>query len=208
MTDDLAALNFDNLPEGQNSPAATLDAEPNSELQPEGKSQPKRKRALLEAAPILGGVFLGVALVAWLISTFFFEETTEQESTLELPRNRMESVSMEIGVGKVRYQGPISKAEANQPQTAFIVEVDATIIVQGTSSELLEVEAMLKSHHHRVEEAIDETIRAATPAHLNEPDVLIIRTRIRDRINQYLGKQIVQEVLFGDYRAFHTPIKS
>src|SRR5690606_21703815 len=94
------------------------------------------------------------------------------------------------------------------PQMIFIVEIDATLIVQGTAGELMKVERLLKSHHHRIEEAIDQTIRSATPADLNEPDVLVLRNHIRDHINRFLDKPLVKEVVFGYYRAFHTPIKT
>ena len=204
----------------EESPAAEADAadEPSasedlaSDGLPEASPTPpkpsKRQRPLWELASILGGVFLVVGLFAWLMMTFVFVEQVEEESTLELPRNRLEAVLMELPVGKIRHEGSIAKRVGAGPQTVFIVEIDASIIVQGTSSELVEVEAMLKSHHHRIEEAIDETVRASSDANLAEPDALVIRSRIRDRINHYFGRPVVKEVLFGHYRAFRTPIKS
>jgi flagellar basal body-associated protein FliL len=165
-------------------------------------------RNVREVAIILGGVFLVVAIFAWIILTFVFVEKDEDESTLELPRNRTESVMMELPSVKLRHEGSISKKTKNQDQTVFIVEIEASIIVQGTAGELLEAEALLKSHQHRIEEVIDETIRTATPENMAEADALVIRGRIRDRINEFFPRPFVKEVLFVHYRAFHTPIKS
>lgn len=165
-------------------------------------------RTLREVAIILGGVFLVVGIFAWIMLAFVFVEKGEEESALELPRNRSESVMMELPSVKLRHEGPISKKTKNEDQTVFIVEIEASIIVQGTAGELVEAEALLKSHQHRIEEAIDETIRTATPENLAEPDTLAIRSRVRDRINGFFSRPLVKEVLFGHYRAFHTPIKS
>jgi flagellar basal body-associated protein FliL len=168
----------------------------------------KPPRALSELGKIVGGVFLVVGLISWLLMTFVFVEKDEEESAIELPRDRMESVTMELAVGSLRHEGSIEKRTGKGPQTVFILELDASIIVQGTASELMEVESKLKKHHYRIEEAIDETIRTSTPALLTEPDTLTIRNQIRDRINQIIEMSVVKEVVFGHYRAFHTPIKT
>ena len=52
---------------------------------------------------------------------------------------------------------------------------------------------MVESAHHRIEEAIDETIRSATDEELAEPDVEIIRSRVRERINAYFDKPLFAE---------------
>jgi hypothetical protein len=154
-----------------------------------------------------GHAFAYEALVRCAL-TFVFVEKDEEESAIELPRDRMESVTMELAVGSLRHEGSIEKRTGKGPQTVFILELDASIIVQGTASELMEVESKLKKHHYRIEEAIDETIRTSTPALLTEPDTLTIRNQIRDRINQIIEMSVVKEVVFGHYRAFHTPIKT
>ncbi len=215
--DDLMEAPAEKLVEPKaSSPPETAGLEPLPELAdslepPAKKAAPavsaKRRRPLSEVAMVVGGVFLVVGLISWVLVTFVFVERPEEETALELPRNRMEAVLMELPVGEVTYQSATSP-KSKGPQTVFIVEIDASIIVHGTSGELIAVEKVLLSHHHRIEEAIEETIRAATPAHLNEPDALTIRTQVRDRINHFLGRPIVREVLFSHYRAFRTPIKT
>lgn len=232
MTDDiLADLDFDSLNAeatatkgGGNPPVDSQEAQPKlSASKPKEESPPaplenvepeavppatkSSKRPLWEILSILGGVFLVVGLFAWIMMTFVFVETPESENVLELPRNRMEAMMMELPIREIQSQKISKNPNGNNKPTVFIVEIDASIVVKGTSSELVEVETLLKSHHARVEEVIEETIRAASDANLNEPEMLVIRTRIRDRINEFFDRPMVKEVIFGHYRAFHTPIK-
>lgn len=165
-----------------------------------------RKRPLWEVLSILGGVFLVMGVFAWIMMVFVFAEKPESETTLELPRNRMEAMLMELPVGEI-HSHKISREQNGKKPTVFIVEIDASIIVKGTASELIEVESLLRSHHSRIQEVIEETVRSASDANLNEPDMIVIRTCIRDRINQFFDRPLVKEVLFSHYRAFHTPIK-
>jgi len=178
---------------------------------PEDQTQPsgsRSRRRLWEVASISGGVFLVVGLLTWFLMAFVFVEEKEEENTLELPRNRTESVMMELPLGNFRHEGGVSKEEGGPSQSVFIVEVEASIIVQGTSREIVGAEALLKSHKYRIEEVIDETLRVASDANLADPAALVIRTRIRDRINAFFSRPLVKEVVFSHYRAFQTPIKS
>ncbi len=168
----------------------------------------KRQQPVWEVSAIFGGVFVGMGLIAWVFYAFFFKGDENDETTIELPRNRMETVMMELPVGNLRFQGPISKSPGKTQQLVMIVEIDASVIVQGTAGELVEVENLLKSHHHRIEEVLDETVRSAKPADLSEPDALTIRTRIRDRINGFFSRPLVKEVIFSHFRAFRTPVKT
>ncbi len=168
----------------------------------------KRRRPLGEVAAILGGVFAVMGLLAWVFYAFFFNGNEDDETSIELPRNRMETVMVELPVGNVRFHGPITKSPGKTQQWVMIVEIDASIIVQGTASELVEVEDLLKSHHHRIEEILDETVRSAKTEDLSEPDALTIRTRIRDRINTFFGRPLVKELIFSHFRAFRTPVKT
>lgn len=227
MTDDsLAGLDFDSL--NAETTAATAEAAPPAEPEPiPPKTDPpqstgdlpplegidldedktdadSQKRPLWEVLSIFGGVFVVVGIFAWIMVTFVFAEKPDEETTLELPRNRMEAMLMELPAGEIQTQ----KIDTNKAQpTVFIVEIDASIIVKGTYSELVEVESLLKSHHRRIEEVIEETVRSASEANLTEPEMIVIRTRVRDRINAFFDRPLVKEVLFSHYRAFHTPVK-
>ena len=100
----------------------------------------------------------------------FSKADKDEEATIELPRNRMETVMVELPVGKVRFQGSVSKSRGKAQQMVMIVEIDALIIVQAKASELVKWRTLLKSHQHRIEEVLDETIRSAKVEELNEPD--------------------------------------
>lgn len=229
MSDNLLDLDFDAL-NAETEPPEPADAaqqpntatpqipgtEPANEIPspdglPEDATQPsgfRSRRRMWEVASISGGVFLVVGLLTWFLMTFVFLDEKEEENTLELPRNRTESVMMELPLGEFRHEEGVSKQEGSRSQSVFIVEIEASVIVQGTSREIVEAEALLKSHKHRIEEVIDETLRVASDANLTDPAASVIRNRIRDRINDFFSRPLVKEVVFSHYRAFDTPIRS
>jgi flagellar basal body-associated protein FliL len=196
-------LSFDDL---SLSDTATLTEPKGQEQEPDAKPHPpkwwKRKKIVL----IGGGAVLVVCLLASLLTNYVFVEAPEEETTSEVPKHRRVIVS-EIPLGKLRLEKTLPNSKGNAPQLAFIVELDASLVVHGTDSELLAMDQMIQSHRHRIEEAIDRIIRSAAPAELTEPETQTLRTRIRKRINDVCGEKLVQEVLFSHYCVFHLPIK-
>jgi hypothetical protein len=166
------------------------------------------RRTSIQIALIAVGVFIAVSVTTWVMTTYVFVELVPDESSLELPQTRLQTMILEIPLAKVHMEAVVAKQQGEEAQRVFIVEIDSSVIVHGNTEELLVMESMFRSYKNRIEEAIDQTIRSSSPADIAEPDGQTIRGRIRDKLNQFYGSEVVKEVLFSHYRAFLTPIKS
>lgn len=167
----------------------------------------RRPRALPQIVVISAGAFLVAGIVTWVMTNYVFVEQVKDESSLELVQTSLETMMVEMPLAKVRHEKNLPGAMGKKQDAVLIVEIDASIIVHGTTNELLGMQKVLRAYHNRIEGAIDETIRSASPAELAEADAQTLRARIRDQINAFYGKPVAEEVLFSHYRAFHAQIK-
>ncbi len=175
-----------------------------------------RRLDLIETVAVLATVVMSLALVivlaAWMLDepTVASEPEPEEEPTSQLQQaDRAESAVTEIPIGgfgtmlvtrrkRVAPQGDPSEL---QPRV-FVAEYEAVALLEGAGTNALHFERELKKHRARIHEAIDEVIRTATDAELDEPDLHRLRRRVRDAVNTILGKPLVDDVVFSRFRAF------
>ncbi len=168
----------------------------------------KTRRLSRKTVMISSGVFLVVAFAIGVMTTYVFVENAAEETSPDMPQTPWETMLTELPVAKIRHERTVAAQGDQEIPYVSVVEIDASIIVHETGGELLLLESLLRSHQHRIEEAIDHTIRSTAPDDLAEPDTETLRTRIRDRINEVLGTPVAKEVIFSHYRAFRTPNKT
>jgi hypothetical protein len=64
-------------------------------------------------------------------------------------------------------------------------------------------EAVLHDHPARIRQAIERVVRSSSIENLTDPDLNVIKRKIREDVNLILGKSYIIEVIISGYKSMH-----
>ncbi len=113
----------------------------------------------------------------------------EKPDVLEIPLGEFESM----------------KNSRIKPGYISVIEYETTLSMEGSMLGLMQKERVILSRKNRLRSIVEVVVNNASPQELNEPDLKTIRVSILEDINNVLGEDAVNEVLFPHFVTFDLP---
>lgn len=153
----------------------------------------------------IGGLLLSVMLVQVAIGYFLLpgagDSDVDDPAAVPAPEEEAASVDktdiVEVEVGT--FNSTNSKAvEGTDIHVSFAVSATVSSKNQATFED-----AIKNIHPARVRQAIERVTRSSSIENLNDPDLDVLKRKIREDVNKVLGKSYIIEVIVSDYKTMH-----
>jgi len=169
-----------------------------------GKNTDSARRAqLLEVAAIVVSIAVMFGTIA-LTLHFLLNETAEKDSKRQHIQAPIKHNEIQLGhtAYMIGHNGG-SASHSDSSNKVRIVEFQTTVLVQKAGLNLLKTEDFLKKYRHRSRSIMQLIVREATDEEISEPSLRQIRNKAKIELNKMLKKDLVQEVVFSEFRTFH-----
>ncbi len=121
----------------------------------------------------------------------------QQGKSSEMKRN-----VQEISLGEFESM----KTGSAAPGYISVMHYEISLSVEGTTLGLLQREREIYNRRNRLRSVVELAVNSASDQELDEPDLASLRASVLERINEALGENKVQDVLFPHYARFRLPI--
>ena len=145
---------------------------------------------------MLAGMMGVYAVVGYL-----FIPKPAEESSAEETEEGEGGAHSEHGVSKVEVElGDGSFATTNeQAVTGISIQVRFKLFVTVAEKEQEEFQHLVEAHKNRINEAIIGIFRAASHDDLRDPELNVMKQKIREKVNRLLGTTAIIDVVFSGY---------
>lgn len=166
----------------------------------------RERGVFVEVVVTVGVAVVFVCLAAW--SLVGLVSAADGEKPLAKPSARSESDEpLPIReVELVRYDGLIElPVDEGGEQIVRIAEVELRGLTRFAPDETFSLDALLRRRRAALTEAVDVVLRTASPDELGDPENTALHPRLLERVNESLGADLIERLVFAHFRVFETP---
>lgn len=180
----------------------TEEATPAAEGAGEAAPAAKPKFSLKSKKVKILGMLVGMMLIYAVVGHFFLPAPAHESMADEHSDDEEENKSEHGGASKVEVElGDGSFATTNeQAVTGVSIQVRFKLYVTVAESQHEEFKNLANVvNKNRVNEAIIEIFRAASHDDLRDPELNVMKQKIREKINRLLGTTAIIDVIFSGF---------
>lgn len=177
----------------------------NEEVEVEGEPQ-------VERSPFLGraiiGAFVGVVITVECVMAYFWIPSKEQiaKAARMQAENAMQTTGLEESVKPSKKEVSVVEVDLgditvtkHDAKTKSTLRIDFHPIGTVLASDQAKFEKLFKQFENRLQDQISSEIRQANTPDLTDPDLGLLKRRIKEKSNALLGKPIIREIFFSEF---------
>lgn len=149
---------------------------------------------------VIGMSFVVIALMLARFTGTADEKPRRQLA--QLPADNMTAGEVRLGEFTFMFLPRTRFASGMTSERLHVLQFDASALIRDRD-ETSQVEDVFEKYRNRVRATIDAVTRGATDDELRDPELDSVRRRIRTRVNTLLGDEVIDEVVFSDFRYYH-----
>lgn len=163
----------------------------------------KPRQNVVELGKVLFGVLVTFVVLATLLGRVSATSSTPGRGGALAALTSQDVRNVEFSLGDFQYmQGKLSPVDGADGRQVQVVEFEAAVVVSGTESDLQQFDRELDLREQRVRQAVEEISRSISAEEMADPDLAILRGRVREKLNALFGRNVAHDILFGRFRVF------
>jgi len=161
----------------------------------ESEPQEKKESFLSKPTMIIVGAFLllNIAVVGFILVPKFFSSKGPDKTGA--PSSPLDKITL-IELGRLEITKPIDPLQQN------FMRCSVTVTLVVAADRAAEIEPRIRKFDALFKEQARKAFQDADPRDLSTENLAAVKNAIKTRMNETLGEEDVQEVVFGDFRPY------